>query len=95
MSLSIGGMSNPLLKPTGINPFNKTQSKQNNNLEDQVGQTKDSSASKPANDKTPEKTDEELKKYSQCMTSYAKAMLAMQGSSNSGSIGVETSGSVG
>lgn len=97
MSLAIGGVGNPFLKPNGINPLTKNQGAQSGvQAENQQNQIKSEAAGKPeSGKKTNEQTDEELKKYSQAMTSYGMAMLAMQSKSSSGTVGVETSGSVG
>lgn len=95
MSMRIGGMSNPFLKTNQVNPFNKSAQVQPKGNEDQTSQVNQTQQTNPSKGLSTEETDEQLKKYSKCMSSYAMAMLSMQGSSKPGTIGVETMGQCG
>lgn len=93
MSLAIGGMmSSPLVgKSPALAPHQREA-----NLNAQSTNTDNNRAAINKPDYSQAKnTDLELKKYSDCVTNYAKAEISIQSGSNSGMIGTETTGTTG
>jgi hypothetical protein len=93
--MKIGGMSNPFLKPSGVNPFKQTGQVQKQENNEQTLQTQQQQNNGNQNKtQSVEDQDEKLKKFSDAWRSYGMAALAMNGAGKSG-IGVETCGTMG